>query len=227
MIAVDCCVKSQGPRWQWYAMMPPFFTLTGGTLIFILYLYVVWVKTEAWWHTDLGHFDIFNFSTMQVFLVATFWPIAACTTKLVCRDCHTEPIKSVGSSTPSNHAPSLQCWNLHATWGEANVRLYTTTQCPQCLSNHSDSPGLIIRNWSVTLGHPERHAHRCILMELYTGELLFGTHENLEHLALMDRGCCWWICWYPRHMGLCFRSSQQDLCDLKSLQLNELNRLLI
>jgi len=27
----------------------------------------------------------------------------------------------------------------------------------------------------------------CILMELYTGELLFGTHENLEHLYLMER----------------------------------------
>lgn len=27
----------------------------------------------------------------------------------------------------------------------------------------------------------------CILMELYTGELLFSTHENLEHLALMER----------------------------------------
>lgn len=27
----------------------------------------------------------------------------------------------------------------------------------------------------------------CILMELYTGELLFGTHENLEHLTLMER----------------------------------------
>lgn len=27
----------------------------------------------------------------------------------------------------------------------------------------------------------------CIIMELYTGELLFGTHENLEHLALMER----------------------------------------
>mmetsp|Transcript_9918 Transcript_9918/g.28791 ORF Transcript_9918/g.28791 Transcript_9918/m.28791 type:complete len:486 (-) Transcript_9918:20-1477(-) len=27
----------------------------------------------------------------------------------------------------------------------------------------------------------------CILMELYTGELLFGTHEDLEHLALMER----------------------------------------
>jgi dual-specificity kinase len=26
----------------------------------------------------------------------------------------------------------------------------------------------------------------CILMELYTGELLFGTHENLEHMALME-----------------------------------------
>mmetsp|Transcript_55687 Transcript_55687/g.158121 ORF Transcript_55687/g.158121 Transcript_55687/m.158121 type:complete len:123 (+) Transcript_55687:2-370(+) len=24
-------------------------------------------------------------------------------------------------------------------------------------------------------------------MELYTGELLFGTHENLEHLALMEK----------------------------------------
>lgn len=27
----------------------------------------------------------------------------------------------------------------------------------------------------------------CIIMELYLGELLFGTHENLEHLALMER----------------------------------------
>lgn len=27
----------------------------------------------------------------------------------------------------------------------------------------------------------------CILLELYTGELLFATHENLEHLALMER----------------------------------------
>jgi len=27
----------------------------------------------------------------------------------------------------------------------------------------------------------------CIFMELYTGELLFGTHENVEHLALMER----------------------------------------
>lgn len=27
----------------------------------------------------------------------------------------------------------------------------------------------------------------CILMELYTGELLFSTHENFEHLALMER----------------------------------------
>jgi len=29
----------------------------------------------------------------------------------------------------------------------------------------------------------------CIFMELYTGELLFGTHENLEHLALMEKAC--------------------------------------
>jgi len=27
----------------------------------------------------------------------------------------------------------------------------------------------------------------CIFAELYTGELLFGTHENLEHLALMEK----------------------------------------
>eukprot|EP00440_Ansanella_granifera_P051628 gb/GFBE01055974.1/.p1 GENE.gb/GFBE01055974.1/~~gb/GFBE01055974.1/.p1 ORF type:complete len:510 (+),score=111.59 gb/GFBE01055974.1/:1-1530(+) len=27
----------------------------------------------------------------------------------------------------------------------------------------------------------------CIFMELYTAELLFGTHENLEHLALMEK----------------------------------------
>jgi len=27
----------------------------------------------------------------------------------------------------------------------------------------------------------------CIFMELYTGELLLGTHENMEHLALMEQ----------------------------------------
>lgn len=27
----------------------------------------------------------------------------------------------------------------------------------------------------------------CILAELYTGELLFATHDNLEHLALMEK----------------------------------------
>lgn len=27
----------------------------------------------------------------------------------------------------------------------------------------------------------------CIIMELYTGELLLGTHENMEHLALMEQ----------------------------------------
>lgn len=27
----------------------------------------------------------------------------------------------------------------------------------------------------------------CILMEFYTGELLFGTHENMEHLCLMEQ----------------------------------------
>jgi len=27
----------------------------------------------------------------------------------------------------------------------------------------------------------------CILMELYTGELLFGTHDNLEHIHLMEQ----------------------------------------
>ena len=46
----------------------------------------------------------------------------------------------------------------------------------------------------------------CILMELYTGELLFGTHENLEHLALMD----WLFCFTQ---GETFR-----LCDWNSLK---------
>lgn len=42
----------------------------------------------------------------------------------------------------------------------------------------------------LSLGWNERSdvwSMGCILMELYTGELLFGTHENLEHLALMER----------------------------------------
>lgn len=29
----------------------------------------------------------------------------------------------------------------------------------------------------------------CILAELYTGEMFFSTHENTEHLALMEKAC--------------------------------------
>jgi len=42
----------------------------------------------------------------------------------------------------------------------------------------------------LSLGWHERSdiwSMGCIFMELYTGELLFGTHENLEHLYLMER----------------------------------------
>ena len=29
----------------------------------------------------------------------------------------------------------------------------------------------------------------CILIELYTGELFFPTHENVEHLAMIEKAC--------------------------------------
>lgn len=29
----------------------------------------------------------------------------------------------------------------------------------------------------------------CIFAELYTGEMFFPTHENVEHLALMEKAC--------------------------------------
>jgi len=29
----------------------------------------------------------------------------------------------------------------------------------------------------------------CIFIELYTGEMFFPTHENMEHLALIEKAC--------------------------------------
>jgi dual-specificity kinase len=29
----------------------------------------------------------------------------------------------------------------------------------------------------------------CIFAELYTGEMFFSTHENIEHLALIEKAC--------------------------------------
>lgn len=29
----------------------------------------------------------------------------------------------------------------------------------------------------------------CILAELYSGEMFFGTHENVEHLAMIEKAC--------------------------------------
>jgi hypothetical protein len=37
----------------------------------------------------------------------------------------------------------------------------------------------------------------CIFAELYTGEMFFSTHENVEHLALMEKACGP----FPRHMA--------------------------
>ena len=37
----------------------------------------------------------------------------------------------------------------------------------------------------------------CILAELYTGEMFFSTHENLEHLAMMEKA----FGPLPRHMA--------------------------
>lgn len=36
----------------------------------------------------------------------------------------------------------------------------------------------------------------CIIAELYTGEMYFPTHENVEHLALMQKVCGY----FPSHM---------------------------
>lgn len=73
------------------------------------------MKTER--STALGHFDIFNiiqhYSTMQFLWVRHFDPLQHARLNPVCQDCRTEPIKSIGS-TPSSHAPSLECWNVYA-----------------------------------------------------------------------------------------------------------------
>ncbi|ETO33392.1 serine/threonine kinase-1, partial [Reticulomyxa filosa] len=37
----------------------------------------------------------------------------------------------------------------------------------------------------------------CILSELYTGDLLFATHENIEHLAMMEKVL---ECKIPKHL---------------------------
>ena len=29
----------------------------------------------------------------------------------------------------------------------------------------------------------------CIMAELYSGEMFYGTHENLEHLAMIEKQC--------------------------------------
>ena len=35
----------------------------------------------------------------------------------------------------------------------------------------------------------------CIFAELYTGEMFFPTHENVEHLALMEKACGYFPYW--------------------------------
>ena len=52
----------------------------------------------------------------------------------------------------------------------------------------------------------------CILIELYTGEMFFSTHENVEHLAMMEKA----FGPFPRHMAERSFSSFRDLFNLSS-----------
>ena len=36
---------------------------------------------------------------------------------------------------------------------------------------------------------PEKRSVGCILLELYTGQLYFRTHEDYEHLAMIEKVC--------------------------------------
>lgn len=48
------------------------------------------------------------------------------------------------------------------------------------VTHPSVSPGL---GWSFPC---DMYSIGCILVEFYTGEALFQTHDNLEHLAMME-----------------------------------------
>jgi len=50
------------------------------------------------------------------------------------------------------------------------------------------APEVILENqcWNET---SDIWSLACILVELYTGELFFDTHENLEHLAMIEKQC--------------------------------------
>jgi len=51
----------------------------------------------------------------------------------------------------------------------------------------------------------------CIFCELYTGEMFFPTHENVEHLALMEKACGP----FPYQMAHDSKSEFRELFDLK------------
>jgi len=65
----------------------------------------------------------------------------------------------------------------------------------------------------------------CIVAELYTGEMFYSTHENIEHLALMEKVCGV----FPKHMAEnsqqpyrdCFRlSSSEEFIKKEGMRLN-------
>lgn len=49
--------------------------------------------------------------------------------------------------------------------------------------------------------HSDLWSVGCILMELYSGELFFNTHDNLEHLALMERAVGKFPAWMLSNAG--------------------------
>ncbi|KAK3030689.1 hypothetical protein RJ639_034865 [Escallonia herrerae] len=63
-------------------------------------------------------------------------------------------------------------------------------RAPECLSHSSSKIGVALPPVKLGLGWSfpcDIWSIGCILVELCSGEMLFQTHENLEHLAMMER----------------------------------------
>lgn len=85
-----------------------------------------------------------------------------------------------GSATFENEFHSSVVSTRH--YRAPEIILGESLWCARCLSD-TDNPSLLGLGWSYPC---DLFSVGCILVEFFTGDALFQTHDNLEHLAMME-----------------------------------------
>lgn len=113
--------------------------------------------------------------------------------------------EKIGSASPSTRSLSKERDDVYNNVKQTDIKIidfggavYTTENCSGIINTRQYRGPEVILDCCQWNEKSDVWSIACILAELYTGELLFATHDNEEHLCLIEKVCGEYPEWMAR-----------------------------